>query len=59
MSIPVTHKSVLVQVHTNGVIRIYADGGILHEIKAEYIKVETYVDPQLPVVSGTVHKVKS
>ena len=53
-----TFSTAEVVIHTNGVIRIYGDGGLLFEVKGNYVKAVTYIDPQPGVLSGEAVKRK-
>lgn len=44
--------------NSNGIVRIYGDGGMVFEIQANYVKTESFVDCDKPAVSGTVQKSK-
>lgn len=44
--------------NSNGIVRVYADGGMVFEIQANYVKTESFVDCDKPAVSGTVPKAK-
>lgn len=50
--------------NSNGIVRIYADGGMVFEIQADYViqvdyvKSESYVDCDKPAISDTVSKTK-
>ena len=44
--------------NSNGIVRVYADGGMVFEIQADYVKTESYVACDKPVASGTVPKAK-
>lgn len=47
-----TLKTLEVNVHNNGIVRIYGNGGLIFETKGEYVKVITNVDPQPVQLSG-------
>ena len=47
-----TRKTIEVNVHNNGIVRVYGDGGMIFEIRGEYVKVITNVDPQPGLRSG-------
>jgi len=44
--------------NSNGIVRVYADGGMVFEIQASYVKTESFVDCDKPTASGTVPKAK-
>ena len=48
------YKMVEVEVHTNGKIRIYGEGGLVFEAVGEYISTKVFTDPKLSIPSGTV-----
>jgi hypothetical protein len=52
------YNFVTVDVHTNGVVRLYGDGGFLHEIKGDYVTVNTRVDALPTTPSGQIPKKK-
>ena len=47
-----TVRTVEINIHNNGIVRVYANGGMVFEIKGEYIKSVTNVDPQPVQLSG-------
>lgn len=44
--------------NSNGIVRAYADGGMVFEIQADYVKTESYVACDKPPISGTVPESK-
>ena len=44
--------------NANGLVRVYADGGMVFEIQSNYVKTESFVDCHKPAVSGTVTKAR-
>ena len=44
--------------NSNGIVRVYADGGMVFEIQSNYVKTESFVDCHKPAVSGTVPKAR-
>lgn len=53
-----TFNTIAATIHANGVVRIYGNGGMLYEVKGNYVKVETFVDPQPSIPSGEAAKKK-
>jgi hypothetical protein len=45
-------STVKVIAHTNGLVRVYGDGGMVFEVKGNYIVTETYIDPKPGLTSG-------
>jgi len=53
-----TCETLNIVTNSNGIVRVYANGGMVFEIQANYVKTESFVDCVKPPVSGTVPKAK-
>lgn len=53
------YNSLNIVTNSNGIVRVYADGGMVFEVQCDYVKVETMVDCGKVTASGTVPKLKN
>jgi hypothetical protein len=53
------YETVTVTIHTNGIIRITGNGGLIFEAQGKYVKTEVLTDPQLQAPSGVVKQPKT
>ncbi len=49
-------ETLTITTHTDGIVRIYGNGGLVFQAQGKYVKAETFIDPKLPPPSGTVQK---
>lgn len=52
-------SSLNIVTNSNGIVRVYGDGGMVFEVQCDYVKVETMVDCGKVTASGTVPKLKN
>lgn len=52
------YSSLNIVTNSNGIVRIYGNGGMVFEVQCDYVKVETMVDCGSAPASGTVPKLK-
>ena len=45
--------------NSNGIVRVYGDGGMVFEIQCDYVKVNTFVDCGKAAASGTIPKLRN
>ncbi len=48
------YNSLEIVVSTNGITRIYGNGGMIYEIQSDYVQVKTFVDAFAGAPSGVV-----
>lgn len=53
------YNSLNIVTNSNGIVRVYGDGGMVFEVQCDYVKVETMVDCGKVAASGTVPKLKN
>lgn len=45
-------KTVEVTILSNGTVRVYGDAGMIFEVRGEYVRTTTTIDPQPEQLSG-------
>jgi hypothetical protein len=53
-----TFNSLNIVTSSNGIVRVYGDGGMVFEARCDYVKAETFIDCGNSVASGTIPKLK-
>ena len=53
------YNSLNIVTSSNGIVRVYGDGGMVFEVQCDYVKVETFVDCGKVAASGTVPKLRN
>ncbi len=48
------YTSLEIVVSTNGITRVFGNGGLLYEIQSDYVQVKTFVDAHAGAPSGVV-----
>lgn len=52
------YHSLQIVTNSNGIVRIYGDGGMIFEVQCDYVRAETLVDCGTAAASGTIPKLK-